>query len=248
MTRDRIFEDQAARGSDFVFDDAVAMAFDDMVARSVPLYAEQQRMIAEIAATFWLPRTSIYDLGCATATTLVGLGGAVPAADRLVGYDSSTAMLAEGRRKVHASGLDDRIALRHGDLNGDLAALELRNASVVLMCWTLQFIRPLHRDRLIAWIYEGLVDHGALVVTEKVLTNASDMNRFFIEFYYAFKRRNGYSGHEILRKREALENVLVPYRAEENHELFRRNGFAIVETFFQWYGFSGYLCVKKPSY
>ncbi len=236
-----------ARGSDFVFDDSVAAAFDDMVVRSVPLYAEQQRMISEIAAAFWRPGTTICDLGCSTATTLIGLAAALPAADRLVGYDSSAAMLAVGRRKLRAADLEHRIELRPGDLNGDLGALVLGDASVVVMCWTLQFIRPLHRDRLVRWIHDGLVDNGALVVTEKVLTNASDMNRFFIEFHQAFKRRNGYTDHEIVRKREALENVLVPYRAEENHELFRRNGFAIVEPFFQWYGFTGYLCVKQPS-
>jgi hypothetical protein len=43
------------------------------------------------------------------------------------------------------------------------------------------------------------------------------------------------------------ENVLVPYRAEENENLFRRNGFEIVEPFFRWYNFSGFLCVKKPA-
>jgi tRNA (cmo5U34)-methyltransferase len=73
------------------------------------------------------------------------------------------------------------------------------------------------------------------------------MNRFFIEFYYDFKSRNGYSEEEILRKREALENVLVPYRVDENFEMFRRNGFKITETFFQWYNFAGFLCVKKIS-
>ena len=72
------------------------------------------------------------------------------------------------------------------------------------------------------------------------------MNRFFIDFYYDLKRRNGYSEEEIARKREALENTLVPYRIQENIELFRRNGFEIVESFFQWFNFMGYLCVKKP--
>jgi tRNA (cmo5U34)-methyltransferase len=28
--------------------------------------------------------------------------------------------------------------------------------------------------------------------------------------------------------------------------MFRRNGFEIVEGFFQWYNFGGFLCVKKP--
>ena len=155
-------------------------------------------------------------------------------------------MLDRASRKVRAHGLDDRVELRLADLNGELDALDLRDAGVVLLCWTLQFVRPLRRDRLIRHVYDALAEDGVLIVTEKVLTNDSHMNRFFIDFYYAFKRRNGYSEDEILRKREALENVLIPYRAEENYELFRRNGFEIVEPFFQWYGFSGFLCVKKP--
>ena len=43
------------------------------------------------------------------------------------------------------------------------------------MCWTLQFIRLLHREALIRRIYESLENNGALVVAEKVLTNSSDM-------------------------------------------------------------------------
>ena len=99
----------------------------------------------------------------------------------------------------------------------------------------------------IATIYNNLIDGGVLIVTEKILTNDSNMNRFFIEFYYDFKRRNGYSEKEILRKRERLENVLIPYRVDENFEMFRRNGFKITETFFQWYNFAGFLCVKKSD-
>jgi tRNA (cmo5U34)-methyltransferase len=133
------------------------------------------------------------------------------------------------------------------DLNGDLSSLVLENASIVTMCWTLQFIRPLRRDDLIRWIYRGLVNGGALILTEKVLTNSSHVNRFFIDYYYDLKRRNGYSETEIARKREALENVLVPYRLEENLELFRRNGFEVVETFFQWFNFAGMICVKRPA-
>jgi len=33
----------------------------------------------------------------------------------------------------------------------------------------------------------------------------------FIKNYYAMKKRNGYSDMEIAQKREALENVLIPY-------------------------------------
>lgn len=246
VKRDQIFASGAARATDFEFNRQVVEVFDDMVGRSVPYYPEQQRMIQEIGRTFWLPGTTVYDLGCSTATTLVSLAQQVPEA-HLVGYDNSQSMIDEASRKIASFGLDNRLEVRYADLNGSLDQLDLTKASVVTMCWTLQFIRPLKRDNLIRRIYENLVEDGVLIVTEKVLTNSSPMNRFFIDFYYDYKRRNGYSDVEIFRKREALENVLVPYRVDENLEMFRRNGFEIAETFFQWYNFVGFMCVKKPQ-
>ncbi len=245
--KDQVFLESTARASDFVFNAEVAEAFDDMISRSVPFYHEQQGMIKNIAKKFWIPDTDVCDLGCSTATTLINLSREIGETARLIGYDNSIPMLEQARFKIKELGFENRIEVRYGDLNGDLSLLSVEHASVVTMCFTLQFIRPLQRDALIKKIYKGLVENGALVVTEKVLTNTTHMDRFFIEFYYDFKKRNGYSENEIMRKREALENVLIPYRIEENLELFRRNGFEIVETFFQWYNFAGFLCVKKPT-
>jgi tRNA (cmo5U34)-methyltransferase len=243
--KDEMFAATASRNADFEFNEQVAEVFDDMLARSVPFYAEQQWMIREIAKKFWVPGTNVYDLGCSTGTTLAEIGRDIGPPAQLIGIDNSEAMLERARLKLRAQGLEERITLVHGDLNGDLAHFTLKNASVVTLCWTLQFIRPLRRDNLIRWIYDGMVEDGVLVVAEKVLTANSHTNRFFIDLYYDFKRRNGYSDTEIARKREALENVLVPYRLDENLEMFRRNGFEIVDTFFQWYNFVAFLCVKK---
>ena len=79
-----------------------------------------------------------------------------------------------------------------------------------MLVLTLQFIRPLYRERLIQSIWRGLGDNGCLIVVEKVLGENSTFNRLFIKHYYEMKRRNGYSELEISQKREALENVLVP--------------------------------------
>jgi len=247
MKRDNVFHADDARSSDFEFNKEVAEVFDDMLLRSVPFYREQQHMLKEIGKKFWIPGTKVYDLGCSTATTLINLCHELDKSARLIGYDNSHPMLEQAKIKINDSGFADRIEIRYADLNAPLSEMSLEDASVVTMCWTLQFVRPLQRDSLIKWIYQGLVDGGVLIVTEKILTNNSHMNRFFIDFYYEFKKRNGYSEHEILRKREALENVLVPYRIDENLEMFRRYGFDIVETFFQWYNFAGFLCVKKSS-
>ena len=40
------------------------------------------------------------------------------------------------------------------------------------------------------------------------------------------KRRNEYSEMEISQKREALENVLIPYKLSENNLLLRETGFS----------------------
>jgi tRNA (cmo5U34)-methyltransferase len=54
----------------------------------------------------------------------------------------------------------------------------------------------------------------------------------------------GYSELEIAQKREALENVLIPYRLEENRELLLSAGFRQVDVFFKWYNFAGFVAVK----
>ena len=218
-----------------------------MLLRSVPFYAEQQSMIAAIAKKFFIPGTNVYDLGCSTATNLVNLCKHLDSSAHFIGYDNSKPMLKQARRKTREAGLGDRIELRYGDLNGDLEILHLDNASIVVMTWTLQFIRPLQREKLMKWINAGLLENGVLIVAEKVLTNSTSMNRFFIDFYYDYKRKNGYSDLEISKKREALENVLIPYCIDENLELFRRNGFGVVETFFQWYNFVGFMCFKTKA-
>jgi len=245
MTRDRTFQETASRASNFVFDEQVAEVFDDMAERSIPFYREQQALIQELARQFHQPDTFVYDLGCSTGTTLMALATSLGPQARLVGYDNSEAMLAKARANVGKAGVGEQIELRCADLNADTSKIELRDASVVTLCWTLQFVRPLNRDTLVRAIYDAMVKGGVLLVTEKTLTNNSDVNRYFIDFYYDFKRRNGYSEQQIARKREALENVLIPYRVDENFELLRRCGFEIVETFFQWYNFAGFMAVKK---
>lgn len=246
-TSDELYRGEAVPVGNFAFDARVAGVFDDMLERSIPFYREQQSMAQRLAAKFWVPGSAVYDLGCSTGTTLVNLASVLPDATRLVGLDSSEPMLDRARRRVADAGCGERVTLARADLNDRLDPAMIRDGGLVTLFWTLQFIRPLRRDALVSWIYDGMVEDGALIVTEKILTDNSDMNRFFIDLYYDYKRDNGYSEEEIARKREALENTLVPYRTSENVELLRRNGFEIVETFFQWFNFAGYLCIKKPT-
>ena len=239
--RDRVFADQAEAIADFKFSKEVATVFDDMLSRSVPFYAETQRMIGEMAGDFVKSGTNVYDFGCSTGTTMLALHDCVPKDVKFIGVDNSEDMLVRCREKLAAGGFDRPFELRTADLN---AGATVENASLALMILTLQFIRPLQRERLMADIYRGLNDQGCLIVVEKVLGEDSLFNRLFIRYYYDMKRRNGYSEMEIAQKREALENVLIPYTLLENRELLLRTGFRYVDVFFKWYNFCGIVAVK----
>ena len=241
MSEDRIFADKQPVIEDFAFGKKTAEVFDDMLQRSVPFYTEVQRMVGEIAADFAVEGTRLYDLGCSTGTTLLTLDPLVAPGVQFVGVDSSPEMLERAKAKLAQAGVKRDLRLQCADLNN---GVEIANASTVIMNLTLQFVRPLYRQKLIATIAKGMRQEGCLVLVEKVLSSHSTLNRFFIKYYYAFKQRNGYSELEISQKREALENVLIPYRVEENVELLLNNGFSQCDVFFKWHNFCGFLALK----
>jgi tRNA (cmo5U34)-methyltransferase len=160
---------------------------------------------------------------------------------RFIGIDSSEEMLNKARQKLANQQFTRHYELQCADLD---KGVQIVNASVVMMILTLQFVRPLYRERLIKTIRQGMTDNGCLILVEKVLGENSTFNRLFINHYYDMKRRNGYSEMEIAQKREALENVLIPYRLEENKQLLYKAGFKHVEVFFKWYNFCGIIALN----
>ena len=237
---DRIYERQNGPIGDFSFNHETAGVFEDMLGRSVPFYAEIQRMIRELAGDFAADGTNVYDLGCSAGTTLVALDD-LPQQVHLVGVDASQAMIEKAESNLRARGLSHPHMLLCRDLND---GSRVENASVVILCLTLQFVRPIWRERIVREIRDGLNSNGCLIIVEKVLAEESLLNRFYIRHYYDLKRRNGYSELEIARKREALENVLIPYRLTENEEMLKNAGFRGVDVFFKWFNFCGLVALR----
>jgi tRNA (cmo5U34)-methyltransferase len=200
-----------------------------------------QRMVSELALDFSKPDTSLYDIGCSTATTLLTLDPLLDPSMKFIGLDNAPEMLEKARQKLQTTETRRIIDLQVVDLH---QGISVENASVVTMLLTLQFVRPLYRERTMKAIHSGLNDQGCLLLIEKLTSEDTIFNRLFIQHYYDFKRFNGYSEIEIANKRESLENVLIPYRLEENFQLLKEAGFRSVEVFFRWYNFCGIIAVK----
>ncbi|MCX7098154.1 MAG: carboxy-S-adenosyl-L-methionine synthase CmoA [Methylococcales bacterium] len=244
IEQDRVFL-ETDRAEDFAFDERVAKVFDNMVSRSVPFYNEVQRIQSDLVMDF-LPEDGgvVLDLGCSTGTTVEYLSQhpKCPASTHFVGYDNSESMLDKARDKLSAQLAANQVTLITADLSR-LPALPTCN--VVILNWTLQFVRPIDREKLLTSIYEALQPGGIVLLSEKILVNDPVLNRLYIDHYLQFKiSQSGYSDVENQRKREALENVLIPYRLDENYELLERAGFGRIGTFFQWFNFACLIAVK----
>src|SRR3569833_943386 len=244
MARDILFQEETAT-RDFTFDPKVVQVFDDMVGRSVPFYAELQQMLADLTLQFTPANDgAICDLGCSTGTTIdfIQSNPSCPATAHAYGVDNAPAMLDEAREKLAPHVAAKRGTLITADLDGDL---KLPSVNVVLMNWTLQFVRPLHREALVRRIYARLRPGGALLMAERVLVEDSMLNRMYIELYCRYKSTQGYTAEEIQRKRESLENVLIPYRVEENTKKQKRCGFDAVDTCFRWFNRAAFVALKR---
>lgn len=240
MTLDTVFALEKT-AEDFRFDEQVAGVFDDMVDRSVPFYQEIQRMVGEIAADYAVARSHLCDLGCATGTSLALMDPLIPEDVHFIGVDNSPEMLEKCRVKFEQlrSGRSTRFLCQ------DLRDIQLPdNLSVVSMVLTLMFVRPDHRRQVLGSIFQRLNPGGALILVEKVVCDSAELNRQYIKYYYDMKRRHGYSELEISQKREALENVLIPYSESENRKILIDTGFSHVDVFFRWYNFCGMVAVK----
>jgi tRNA (cmo5U34)-methyltransferase len=200
-----------------------------------------QRMIAELTKDFAVKGTNVYDLGCSTGTTMINLDKVLAEDIHFVGIDNSDEMLIKCGSNLKKAGVTRQVRYENQDLNTNV---DLDNPSVVIFCLTMQFLRPLKREKILKQICESLPENGAVILIEKILTEHSIFNRLFIEHYYDFKKRNGYNEIEIAKKRESLENVLVPYKLSENEELLRSCGFRFTEVFFKWYNFTGIIAIK----
>jgi len=239
--KDTLFKESTAPEK-FEFNEPVARVFDNMLERSVPFYKECQQMVIELALHFAQKNSAFYDLGCSTGTLLRHFVRVIPEKQniRFIGLDNSEAMLTKARGKL--KGHLKRCELVEADLESDF---ELVDASVVIMNYTLQFLPPRRRAAMLKKIYQGLRPGGSLILIEKVRGESDNLNDLFVEQYHSYKRSQGYSKLEIAKKREALENVLIPLKPGKNRDLLEAAGFRQVDVFFKWFNFAGFLAIKS---
>lgn len=225
-------------GKQFEFDSSVASVFDDMIGRSVPFYEQNLELISSLICGFAKDEDVVLDLGCSTANTLLRIHQKTNKSLKLIGLDNAEAMLEIAKSKASAYGakLDLRFA--------DLLDYDLPESNFIISNYTLQFIRPLDRASFTQKIYNSLRKNGLCFISEKIIYKDKKLDKQMIDLYKNFKKNQGYSEFEISQKREALENILVPYTEAENLKMLQNSGFKNIEIIMKWGNFMTFLCVK----
>ncbi|MDY4280416.1 MAG: carboxy-S-adenosyl-L-methionine synthase CmoA [[Pasteurella] mairii] len=241
MNKDTIFSAPIEKLGDFTFDESVAEVFPDMIQRSVPGYSNIITAIGMLAERFVTENTNVYDLGCSRgAATLSARRHIRQPNVKIIGIDNSQPMVERCRQHVNAYHSDIPVEI----LCDDIRQVEIKNASMVILNFTLQFLPPEDRLALLEKIYAGLTPNGLLVLSEKFRFEEENVNDLLIDLHHQFKRANGYSELEVSQKRTALENVMRTDSVETHKARLKSVGFSHIELWFQCFNFGSMIAIK----
>lgn len=236
MEKDKIFMQEIEKK--FEFDEKVATVFDDMLHRSIPFYDQNLELICRYIAAVASDGDRLLDIGCSTGNLLLNVNTYAKQKLTLEGIDSATSMINKAKEKASAYEVAMELAV------ADAFEYDFGSKNIIVCNYLLQFIRPLNRHKLVQKIYESLDNDGFFICSEKVVFEDKRYDKKIIDIYYEYKQNQGYSKTEIVQKREALENVLIPYTIEENTKMFKDAGFESVQTLFQWANFVTFVAQK----
>lgn len=239
--KDHIYKSEQEHIKDFSFNRQVADVFPDMIERSVPGYANIVDGIGRLAAKFSLKHTNMYDLGCSLGAISLSMAKHNTFDNvNIIGVDNSAAMVERCQRHVHSYKYPTPITI----IEADIINLDIKNASVIVMNFTLQFISPKEREPLMKKLFDSLVPGGVLILSEKIKMAHQAMNEAIIDLHHDFKRENGYSDLEISQKRTALENVMVLDEYSAHEQRLLNVGFDAVSAWYQQFNFVSFFAIK----
>ncbi len=238
--KDNVYSEPLEKIVDFRFDEKVASIFEDMLRRSIPGYAASITAIGFLAKRFFKEGTNCYDLGSSLGAASLSMQKSLEGKrGKIIAVDNSPAMIERSKEFLSAPSTME-IELKCEDIS----EIEIKNASVVVLNYTLQFIPFERRENLLRKIFNGMIDGGILIISEKIKFSDGEEQQLMTDLYYDFKEFNGYSKLEISQKREALENVLIPETLDEHKLRIEKIGFSKFYLWYKYFTFVSYFAIK----
>jgi tRNA (cmo5U34)-methyltransferase len=123
------------------------------------------------------------------------------------------------------------------------------NMSVVFSLFTLQFLPEKDRLPLIKKLYDGLIDGGAIILSEKVQAKNAKFQDMLSFIYYDFKKRN-FTEKDILDKERSIRDQMKLWSEYKLLEMLKSVGFTSnnIQIFWRNHLFIGLVAFKQVNY
>ena len=214
-----------------------AGSFDDHIDDSIRGYKDLCDDVVSISRYFVEDNTNVLDIGCSTGKLINRIAERNEQApnSNFVGLDVEKNFQEYWKNESNVTcQLDD---IRQYD--------KLENLSLVTSLFTLQFIAEQDRTKIIKRIYEGLIEGGAFIFSEKVYSLNPKIQNMLDMIYYDYKKKS-FSEKEILDKEQELRHLM---KLTTEHKLIRSCesvGFKGIQVFWRNFNFIGVLAIKRP--
>lgn len=210
--------------------EAVVQSFDTHVNAHLPGYVFFQRLVIQIAEWFVPQGGTVVDVGASTGTTAAALVDAYPQRDMTFWlYDESEAMCREAWSKL--SPIDAGLHIVHGQAEN---SLRHDNADLSLSLFTLQFMRPNARRKLLQGLHEAAAPGSCLLVGEKIRPDNARWAEYATSLTGDYKHAAGVDADKARLKEKQLRGVLMPFTDAENRSLITGAGWNEVEVMYRW--------------
>lgn len=239
--KDSIYSQPLGSIASFSFDEKVVQVFPDMIQRSVPGYSTIIAMTGVLAERYAQIHSHCYDLGSSLGASTLSMRQQLKGRDcKIIAVDNSAAMQQRCQQIIDQDNATTPVEL----VEANIQDVAIENASVVVLNFTLQFISVDEREALLIKIYNGMLDGGILILSEKFCFDDPYLQALNTDLHHSFKRANGYSDMEISQKRTALETVLLPETIATHQQRLKTAGFNKVDVWFQCFNFASLVAIK----
>ena len=222
------------------FDGSTYKNFDNHIKKSVPLYEETHNLFISFSDFFLQDNSRVIDIGSSTGTYLINLFQKhknTRKGIKFEGYDSIKKMTqCANKNKPKKNNIKF--------INKDIKNVNFKNSCIVSSFYSIQFISPKNRQKILDKIYRDLNWGGAFFMVEKVRGPDARFQDMISQVYLEYKLSKGYNSDEILNKSRSLKGVLEPFSSNANLQMLKRSGFKDIFSVFKYCCFEGWVAIK----
>ncbi len=232
--------------SDWKFSKETVETFDEHIKKSIPHYEDCHKLAIKTSEFFLTHDSLVYDLGSTTGSF----------AEKLCHYykhkykldikciEREPHFCEYSNNRINKSDLKKFHKIKF--INDDISNLNLgtERSDLITSFFTMQFIKPNKRSKIIEKIYNSLNWGGAFIFFEKVRGADARFQDILSHLLSIEKLEKNFKHSEVLSKSLSLAGQMEPFSDLGNRQILSNAGFKDIDLLFRYINFQGYLCIK----